>query len=655
MSRHAHLIKELADRLRGLEVSSLVYFHTDHFEPWRPVGRQPAVGPEIVESVNAFCRITEQLEFARHLSLFYKPHLNYALRPGDGLVRADPQDLVGFLPRTEREEEMGRAAMQEIVTSSAHDIQLHIHHEYYTATTGHTDPASIEWFATPLGRSLDEKRLELAIHLNRDIIARETGQITERWFFIHGHWALNASDDSSCTITNEIDILLRNGCRGDFTFPAGRSHTDPRIKLPYLCRPNDTEKGYDFPGAQPEAAMGNRASAANKFFIWSSPSRAVQCSLDYMSEGSRKQLENTAKAAKELIDGAYVADRKIFIKTHAHSMHGYYFEHASLPVFPHQLPATQTLLSVVFEAATQAGLEVQFLTAPQVYDLLLASDEKPNVDLVSTYLKPEVITRVRRAVQSPTNGRETVKRRRVAVQQLGPAPALELVRETSADILRQRIEELGVRESGAYDHYGAMLQQGFPIPHHDLVVMDVVRRIIPDLQSYHEIGSGIGILPFLLAFNGFASVGFECDKRRHETAMAIWRELSSKAKVDDGACRLILGRFPTSGVDDTTESVAILTDFITTQTPERERAILVGLRRYRYVLIDLQRFCITRDTPEAQLHLMRKFQTFGFVPTGDPIRANDCAFVLLQNNSAAKYGRGAALWSRLLSLWRYRR
>ena len=48
-------------------------------------------------------------------------------------------------------------------------------------------------------------------------------------------------------------------------------------------------------------------------------------------------------------------------------------EHARSPVIPYQFPATQTLLSVIFDAATEAGLDVQFSTAPEVYDSLIAS------------------------------------------------------------------------------------------------------------------------------------------------------------------------------------------------------------------------------------------------------------------------------------------
>ena len=389
MGRYAPLVQQLADRLRGIDVSSIAYFHADHFEPWRPIGNGPAVGPAVVESIHDFCRATERIDFARRLTLFYKPHLNYALRRGEGLIRADPDDLVGFLPRSDHEERCGREAMRGVVATTAHDIQLHIHHEYYTATTAHTDPAVIEWFASPLGRALDARRLELAIRLNREIVERETGRANARWFLVHGHWSLNASDDTSCTIVDEIDVLLRNGCRGDFTFPAGRQHTNPRIKVPYLCSPYAQPKGYDRPEAAPEIACGNAVAARDKFFIWNSPTGSGHSSLDYMSASVRRHLEDAERTANELVDTAYVADRRLYIKTHAHSLHPFYFEHSRTAVFPHQYPATQTLLSVLFDAATRAGLAVEFLTAPEVYDGLLTAKEKPVVDLVGTYLQEE--------------------------------------------------------------------------------------------------------------------------------------------------------------------------------------------------------------------------------------------------------------------------
>lgn len=643
MTRHAPLVKEIASRLKELDISSLVYFHTDHFEPWRVVGDTPAVGQEVVDAIGEFCRVTGRIDYARRLTLFYKPHLNYAMRREEGLTRADPRDLVGFLPRAEHEERFGRQAMQEVVNTTSHDIQLHIHHEYYTATTAHTDPVLVDWFSSPLGRSFDAQRLELAIRLNREIIARETGRSTSRWFFIHGHWALNASDDSSCTITNEIDILLRNGCLGDFTFPAARAHTNPRIKVPYLCRPVDKVKGYDLPEAEPEIAYGNR-SAATKFFIWASQGASNHYSLDYSSPSAKKQIDNTGKAVRDLIDGAYIAGGQLFIKTHAHSMHPSFFEHVRYPVYPHQNPATQTMLTVLFDAAAQAGLSVRFLTVPEVYDAITTAKHKPEIDLTRTYLEPTRLFRpdTRQAVRK---GRKESQAGRAEVAEIGGpfgmAQALELVRETTATILAQRIEKYGVRGSGAYNHYKEMLDRGFPIAPRELFVFDFVSREMPDLKSYHEIGSGIGTLPFLLALNGFPAVGIECDKRRHDTAVAVWQVL--RRKVARGtSCRLVHARFPAGAFRyDSANALAIITDFITTQTAEQRSEILAGLRAYPYVLMDLKRFCTQRDDAAAQRELLDELATHGLKAAGDVSASADSAFILLRNDAIVQRRRFA--------------
>ncbi|MGE5268582.1 MAG: hypothetical protein ACM3JG_02795 [Thiohalocapsa sp.] len=655
MTRRAALLRELAERLRRKELTSLIYFHTDHFEPWREIGaRVPAVGQGIVDSIGDFRRTSERIDFARRLTLFYKPHLNYDMRPGDGLFRAHPEDLVGFLPRSEEEEHYGRMALQELVAHSAHEIQLHIHHEYYTATNGHTDPRAIEWFASPLGRSLDEGRLELAIRLNREIIGRETGAIPERWFFVHGHWALNASDDSSCTITNEIAILLRNGCRGDFTFPAGRLHVNPRIKVPYLCRPVNEPKGYDMPAAEPEIAYGNGAAAADKFFLWSAAASGHHCSIDYMSESVRAHLENTQKAAVALIEGSYADGGQLFVKTHAHSMHPAYFTQARSAVFPHQYPAVQTLLSTLFDAAELAGLTVRFHSASEVYDLVVGAAHKPAVDLAASYLAPpSTATAKAAALRSATAANGAARGLRVANPRFRAAAVVELVRETVADVLQERIDRLGTGGSGADEHYALMLRRGVKLPDFNLAALDIVRRRVPRLRSYHEIGSGIGILPFLLALNGFPAVGIECDKRRHATAAAIWQELSTRAAVPQRDCRLILGSFPQAMARaDLSHSIAILTDFVTENGLKQREQILTGLRRYRFVLLDLQRFCVLRETRERQLELLDELHTIGFRSVHKPNDPTNEDFALALFENAPTTRPRPTAWSRLERLWR---
>ena len=402
MTTFAPLVSRLAERLRRREVSRLAYFHTDHFEPWRALGEAPAIGPRSAQAVHDFCRSVQEVDYARRLTLFYKPYVGYALRQGDGLLRAAPGDLVGFRPRTERQRQYGGLAMGEVATTTGHDIQVHIHHERFTATTRHVDPQAIAWFASPPGRALDGARLELAIRLSREAIAQEAGRAADRWFFVHGQWALNASDRRSCTIANEIEILMRNGCAGDFTFPADYAHVDPRLEVPYLCRPIDAQKGYDRAEAQPEIACGNRLAARSKFFIWASPATARQCSLDYMFEPVRRHLATVERAALQLVDTAYADDRRLYVKTHAHSMNAAYFQAAS-PLFPHLYPATRNILGSLFEAADRAGLVVEFMTAPEVYDALVGALEKPAVDLAAVRRRPRQMLRagLRRLLRPP--------------------------------------------------------------------------------------------------------------------------------------------------------------------------------------------------------------------------------------------------------------
>lgn len=612
MGKHSRLITDLADRLKRMELRSVAYFHTDHFEPWRSVDdRIPAVGQEIVDSFEEFVRACERIDFARRLTLFYKPHLNYALSRDRDMVRAHPDDLVGFLQRSEPEERYGRAAMQHLATGSRHEIQLHVHHEYYTASKSHTDPAAIEWFAGPLGHKLDAARLELALRLNREIIVREYGSFPDEWFFVHGQWALNGSDEEACTITNEIEVLMRNGCRGDFTFPAARGVVNPRIQEPYFCRPLDLAKCYDCYESEPEIAAGNRNVAQRKFFIWSCAASSVQCSLDYMSEASKRHLANTEKAAKALIDGSYRHDGGLFIKTHAHSMHGAYFEYSRDAVFPHQYPATQTVLSVIFDAAASAGIEVRFITASEAYDSVVGTGTKPETDLVATYLRSNPIqVATGWALKRSANGHGAPS---PAASATPVAATIEMVRDAAAAVLRPRIERLGVERSGAYEHYNTMLARGFPLPDYELAVLDLIGNKLPRVDAYHEVGCGLGTLSFLLALNGFQAVGIENDKGRYDTAAAIWPDLAAKAGIDRSRCQLLYGTFPrVVGTHDVSRSMAILTDFVTKQTPSELAAIYDGLAAYRYVLIDLYRFLDKRDSAEDREKLLADFRAHGF-------------------------------------------
>lgn len=196
----------------------------------------------------------------------------------------------------------------------------------------------------------------------------------------------------------------------------------------------------------------------------------------------------------------------------------------------------------------------------------------------------------------------------------------EIVREITIRVLSERIALLGINKSGAYEHYNSMLARGFPIPPYEIAIVDFVRKRLPALVSYHEIGSGLATLPLMLAYEGFAAVGVERDERRNLTATKIFRTLSGEVPRIEANCRLIGANFPEAIADlDVSNSLAIVTDFVASQSVQGYKNICLGLTRYRYILLDLQRFCVKRESQQDQERLVEELAGYGLVAQEDII------------------------------------
>src|SRR5665213_3350373 len=177
-----------------------------------------------------FLERTSKLDYARRLTLFLKPPFRLALSGTD--VRSVEGDGVGFRPFTAKEAELHDLALGHIAKSS-HELQIHLHHEYYTSNEMYATQAKYnrteslrEYLAEKTTPAQDEARFQLLIDMTLESYRQGSGIDFKRWFFVHGMWALNGSDRDVCTINREIGLLQEKGCLGDFTFPAGRPHTD---------------------------------------------------------------------------------------------------------------------------------------------------------------------------------------------------------------------------------------------------------------------------------------------------------------------------------------------------------------------------------------------------------------------------------------------
>jgi hypothetical protein len=201
----ANLAAAVAERLRAREVREIVYFHCDHFEPWD--FSQKSV-QKCSDDVVSFVDAVQHADFGRRLTLFYSNPWNARFSPTGHLLRVSADDRIGFVPRSEGEEQAYGAPLRYLRANSQHEIQIHIHHENFTCTHGLRDDERADYLRGD-ARHRDGMRLEFAIGQWLESARREFEYAPARWFFVHGLWSLNGADPEGCTIYDEIARLPR--------------------------------------------------------------------------------------------------------------------------------------------------------------------------------------------------------------------------------------------------------------------------------------------------------------------------------------------------------------------------------------------------------------------------------------------------------------
>lgn len=631
MSDYTRIAAATAERLRALEVREIVYFHCDHFEPW---GGNRSL-EQSAEAIARFVDAVNQVDFARRLTLFYHNAWNVRFGDGGDVVRAAPHDRLGFARPNPADHDIKGAPLRYLREHSELELQIHIHHENFTWVKGLPDGERSAYLASEESRALDGKRLECAVELWLESARREFDYVPARWFFVHGLWSLNGSDPEGCNIHDEMTRLLKHGCLGDFTFPAGRPHCDPRFEAPYFCLPATGPKAYDSESAAAEFAWGNRTAAVvGKFFIWNAPIKAMAASLDWGDREIRKGFANPEKLAEEIVERSFRWDGVLFIKTHAHSMHRMNIDDSGRLVHPHCYGPVRDLYGAIFDAAARAGAAVTLATAAEVYDRFVTAERSLPVPEMDEF-RPRLAGKALRFVE----------------------PNSERVLDTAATIdalataaIRARIAAQGVQPSGAEEHYAMLAERGSVLPKHDLRAAQILLSQFGARYAVHEIGAGIGVLPLLLAALGIPALGIEGGERRYEACVAVAAYVAERWEGPPLApCDYLFGSFPEClekclGGEDLSDTVAVLTDFSCGMTPEARRELIIALRRYGAVLIDLDRFIRRITGNAAREALVAELRALGFAAIHDADIGSDHAFVLIVNNAAllADAATGAA-------------
>jgi len=368
--------------MKNSEIKEVYCFHTDHFEP-TSLDHKTIVDKSVIDQ---FLSQTKLHNHSRRMTLFYRPTFKVMMEndlskdqkhykvDGDSVVFVEDEKTI-----------MSKKILKRLSNKTNYEFQLHIHHEHFT-DSDEVDEGVKYFIKNDSTSEMDEKRFEKYIKISKEFMQEGLGRPFKKWFFIHGKWGLNGSDRRVCRIEDELRILAREGCLGDFTFPAGRRHCNPHIKTPFVTRPIRTLKCYDYHSSQSKE-IGLRGKVMNDyepkvygmfpgprpFFIWSSGLNHPVSSLDYFSEKVLKQISSHHKHLKNLVRNSVRIGDKLFIKTYAHSLSDHFVNKEKI-VFPLLHPSVIYMFENLERLCAINDIKLNYVTASEVYDIFKGLD-----------------------------------------------------------------------------------------------------------------------------------------------------------------------------------------------------------------------------------------------------------------------------------------
>lgn len=610
---------DLVGILKSRQIKRVHYFHADHFEPW-----SLGLNEKTARGVERMREMSRASPFGRKLSLFYCPYVPYHLDTGQAAGRPDG-DAVIFGSRSADQERLAREVIRPLVGSDQHEMHLHVHHEFWTRNDSHFDNPVSRWVNANSTAEMDKARLDLFFTRCKEVIGNEIGASFDRWAFVHGNWALAASDPLICTIDNELSMIMRHGGFGDFSFPAGRGYCDPKLLAPFTCLPLDRTRAYDDPASDPcPIEAGTRTLKPDRFFIWNSPIKARYSSIDYYSEANRELFKTPDRIIAEWLNGSVSFGSDLFIKTHAHSMKWEYkISEAGSPI-PHCYPDVVKVFEQLLRICDQAGVEFRPVTVDEVMVWLHSFDANEPVTQSAkerTRQPPLMQRRTDVADASSAQAATVGAKRKKAVanvaskSSLEPGRARSRSRKTSLDevaelerdiapMLRTWVHSDPKRMQSAGDFYRDLLSGDHILQDYERAVLEYIVANVPvDGTRIVEVGVGYGILSLLLAATGYEVVAFEGDRLRFAGLQFLTDSAAKRIPGIRTRVRPVFGWFPDAFdramLEPGRRNLLLTTNIVATAAARRQSAILDIAKGFDDLIIDTTRFGIRRYEPEA--------------------------------------------------------
>ena len=193
--------------------------------------------------------------------------------------------------------------------------------------------------------------------------------------------------------------------------------------------------------------------------------------------------------------------------------------------------------------------------------------------------------------------------------------AVEQFSELLLPAMRARVAALGEEGSGAYNFYASRLRQGIAFLPYEIALLEALADARLPVARIDDVGCGWGQFVMLLAWCGARALGYEYDAQRYPTACHFREMLIPKAP----ALRLAAfsrKRFPRRVVGFGTQNrLVVTTNIVTDLADQVEQRTVLGLRRYRYAVVNLDRFCRMRG-PADRAGLIAQIEAAGMAHRG---------------------------------------
>jgi hypothetical protein len=339
-------------------IKKVVHVHSDHFEPFMSAQR---MGKE--DELNFFFNKMKENPWSEKMSL------NYIFPLGRTVVGKERNNSEHFGAENDKflfylnKNDDYLYKFFDIINKNNMDMQLHIHHERFTKNDFYenrpVEPGNesvFNFISKESTHDLDSKRFEFTVKLYKDMFLKYGGIEKDKWTFVHGCWALNGSDPEICKISDEIEILHRNGCVADFSFPAGRSHCNPKLfSSPTIVKPANMIRSYDCKENILMEWDGNKVSEG--FLVWASENSASIYSLDFYGKKT-SDLISPDKRVIRWFKHSPIINNTLYIKTHSHSAHRHYIN----TEFPLSSEYAKTVFFLLENACTENNVDLEYLS-----------------------------------------------------------------------------------------------------------------------------------------------------------------------------------------------------------------------------------------------------------------------------------------------------